>query len=167
MIHMILTPVIELAAIAVGYALFSIVLQRKIVNIDKMYEIRARMNEHQNALMALIKSNADKEAISQKQKDVMNVSTESMKQVYKPMIVILPLYALLYYLLLPKLFNMSATLNILSFTLSYHLFFVALTVIIGLIISQIFTFSDKRRLKDKYNFGLMQLSFKNKEVQPQ
>ncbi len=152
--------IIELIGVAFVYAMFSLLLQRKLGNVDKMYEIRARMNQHQKALMDLVKSNAAKEEISMKQKEVMDVSTESMKLQFKPMLVVFPAFMLLYYVLLPMHFNMAASLTILSYTLSYHWFFVGILFVAGILLSTVFSIYDRRRLKDKYNFGLMQPSFK-------
>ncbi len=155
--------VIELIGVAFVYAMFSLLLQRRLGNVDKMYEIRARMNQHQKALMDLVKNNAAKEEISRKQKEVMDVSTESMKLQFKPMLVVFPAFILLYYVLLPMHFNMAANLTILSYTLSYHWFFVGILFVVGILLSTVFSIYDRRRLKDKYKFGLMQPSFKEEQ----
>jgi uncharacterized membrane protein (DUF106 family) len=154
---------IQLFAVAILYGTFSILLQRKLVNVDKMYEIRARMNDGSKSLTDMIKANADKAAISEKQKEIMDISSESMKLQFKPMLIIFPIFLLLYYEILPLHFNMSATLSIASVTLSYHWFFVGALFIIGIILSTVFSMYDRKRLKGKYNFGIMQPSFKTEQ----
>jgi uncharacterized membrane protein (DUF106 family) len=151
---------IEITAIAAVYALFVILLQRKLINIDRMYELRAKMNDKTTGLTNLIKSNAPKEEISQKQKELMDISTQSMKQQLKPLVVVFPLFLMLYYVALPHVFNMTSTLTLASFTISYSEFFVILLFVIGLIFSTSFSIYDRKRLSHKYNFGLMQPTFK-------
>lgn len=155
---------IELVAVAAVYATFSLLLQRKLVNVDKMYEIRAKMNEGTKKLSELIKSNAAKEEIAKKQKEIMEISTQQMTAQFKPMIVIFPIFLLLYYVILPLHFNLSANTSLLSFTLSYHLLFIIALFVIGILLSIIFSVYDRKRLKDKYNFGLMQPSFKGEQA---
>jgi uncharacterized membrane protein (DUF106 family) len=157
------TIILEITLIAVVYALSVVLLQRKLTNIDRMYEIRARMNDKTKRLTNLVKNNASKEEISQEQKELMDISTESMKLQLKPLLVVFPMFLLLYYVLLPKFFNMSTTLSIDSFTLSYHTFFVILLFVIGLIFSTSFSIYDRKRLGHKYNFGLMQPTFKEQQ----
>ncbi|HUB92774.1 MAG TPA: EMC3/TMCO1 family protein [Candidatus Saccharimonadales bacterium] len=154
---------IQLLAVAVAYGAFSIVLQRKLINVDRMYEIRARMNQGTKHLTDMMKANADKAAISEKQKEIMDISSESMKLQFKPLIIIFPIFLLLYYVVLPLHFNMAATLTVASVTLSYHWFFVGALFIIGIILSTAFSIYDRKRLKEKYNFGLMQPSFKTEQ----
>lgn len=157
---------IELTAIAAVYALFVILLQRKLINIDKMYELRARMNDKTKSLTDLVKNNASKEDISQKQKELMDISMESMKSQFKPLIVVFPIFLMLYYVALPRFFNMTATMTLVSFTISYGEFFVILLFVMGIIYSTSFTLYDRKRLGHKYNFGLMQPTFKPGQEQP-
>jgi uncharacterized membrane protein (DUF106 family) len=156
-----------IAAVAVAYAVFSIVLQRKLTNVDRMYEIRARMNDGTKQLTDMVKNNASQEEISKKQKEVMEISTESMKLQMKPMIVIFPVFLLLNYFVLPHFFNFASKVSIASITLTYQIFFVVCLFIMGIIISSIFSLYDRKRLGHKYNFGLMQPSFKQPEAQPE
>ena len=55
------------------------------------------------------------------------------------------------------------SVSLLGFTLNYQLLFIAVTFVAGLILSSLFSLRDRKRLKDKYNFGLMQPSFKTEE----
>jgi uncharacterized membrane protein (DUF106 family) len=155
----------ELIGVAVAYSLLLVALQRILINVDRMYEIRAHMNKHQTHLMKMVKENASKEEIAAKQKILMEASTESMKMQFKPMIVTLPLYAVLYYLVLPHYFGGVPNLSILSFSLSYRWTFIVFSLILTMVLTQLISLYDRRRLKDKYNFGLMQPSFKEDSTQ--
>ncbi len=154
---------IELLGLAVVYSLLLVLFQRILINVDKMYELRAHMNKHQKHLMELSKNNASKEEIAEKQKMLMAASSESMRMQLKPMAVTLPLYALLYYFVLPTYFNAVPNLSLLGFSLSYRLAFIVFSIILTLVLQQLISLYDRRRLRDKYNFGLMQPSFKNEQ----
>ena len=156
--------ILELISAGLVYAVFSVIIQRKVSNIDKMYEIRARMNKHTKDLMAMTKAGASKDAISAKQKDLTTTSMESMKNQMKPMLIILPIFAVVYYFLIPVSFSkLGISVTLLGFNLNYQLLFLLITFISGAILSMLFSLRDRKRLKDKYNFGLMQPSFKNEE----
>ena len=150
----------EIILVAAAYSILLIALQRVIIDVDRMYELRAHMNTHQKHLMELTKRNATKEEIAEKQKSLMAVSSESMKMQMKPMIVTLPLYAVLYYLVLPRYFSNVPNFHIFSFTLNYGLAFIVFSLILTMVLQQLIAYYDRRRLKDKYNFGIMQSSFK-------
>ncbi len=156
--------ILELVSAGIIYAVFALFVQRKLSNIDKMYELRAKMNQHTKELMEMTKNNAPKEKIAEKQKDLTNTSMQSMKNQMKPMIIVLPIFALVYYLLIPMGFSKSGiSVLLLGFTLNYQLLFIVVTFISGLILSSLFSLRNRKRLKDKYNFGLMQPSFKTEE----
>lgn len=142
--------VIELACIALGYAVFSIFLQRKLSNIDRMYEVRDRMNAHTKELVEMGKRQESKEVIAAKQQELTKLATESMKSQMKPMFVLLPITIILYYVLLPMGFpNQNATVTIFSLQLSYKTFFIASIFIIGIVLSVSMQIYDKRRLRIK------------------
>ncbi|MEM0200998.1 MAG: EMC3/TMCO1 family protein [Candidatus Micrarchaeaceae archaeon] len=153
--------IVELVSAGLLYAAFALLVQRKLSNIDKMYELRAKMNQHTKELMELTKTNAPKEKISEKQKDLTNTSMQSMKNQMKPMLIVFPIFLVVYYLLIPMVFSKSGiSVILLGFTLNYQLLFIVVTFVTGLILSGLFSIRDRKRLKDKYNFGLMQPSFK-------
>ncbi|MGC8479682.1 MAG: EMC3/TMCO1 family protein [Candidatus Micrarchaeia archaeon] len=156
---------IELVTAGIFYAIFAIIVQRRLSNIDKMYELRAKMNKSTKELMELTKSNATKDKISTKQKELTDASMSSMKLQMKPMLIIFPIFAVVYYLLVPMGFSKSGILvNLLGFTLNYQLLFIVVTFVSGICLSIIFSLRDRKRLKDKYNFGLMQPSFKEDTI---
>jgi uncharacterized membrane protein (DUF106 family) len=151
---------IGLVFLGIGYALFSVFIQRRLSNVDKMYELRATMSDKTKKLMALAKSNAPKEQMAQHQKELTDISMQSMKNQMKPMIVILPVLAILEYAVLPGIFPSTFTFSLLGFSLTYQMFFIVVIFIVGLVLSISMSMYDRRRLKDKYNFGLLQPSHK-------
>ena len=87
-----------------AYAGFSILMQRKLAAVDKMYEIRAHMNHKTKELIAMSKNKEAPEKLSAKQRELTELSMQSMKNQMKPMIVILPVLAVIEYLILPNVF---------------------------------------------------------------
>jgi uncharacterized membrane protein (DUF106 family) len=151
---------VELVAAAFAYAAFSITLQRKLSNIDKMYEIRATMNTKTKDLMRMAKEKADKATIDAAQKELAQLSMDSMKNQMKPMLIVLPVFFLIYYVLLPMGFAPKLTLQILSFTLGYQQVFILAAFVSGLVLSTRLSMRDRKRLRSKYDFGLLQPSLK-------
>ena len=96
-------------AVGVGYALLSITIQRKLTNPKKMRELQHRSKQLTNELNALAKSNAPREHIEAKQKELMPILSETMRRQMKPMVVILPVFLAMYYLVLPSVFAASAS----------------------------------------------------------
>ncbi|MCL5427953.1 MAG: EMC3/TMCO1 family protein [Candidatus Marsarchaeota archaeon] len=153
---MVLQPTEVIIMIGVVYAVFSVYMQRRLSNVDKMYALRARMNKKSKELMAMAKANVPREQMMEHQKELTSVSMESMKNQMKPMIVILPVLLALEYAVLPGMFPQSTTFSVLGFTLGYQMFFIVVIFIVGIVLSVSLSIYDRRRLKDKYNFGLLQ-----------
>jgi uncharacterized membrane protein (DUF106 family) len=131
-----------IVAIALAYTLLSVGLQRKLSNPVRLQEIQLRMNAMSKELNTMIKSNAPKEEIAQKQKEIMPMMTESMKAQFKPMLIILPLFFVVYYALVPML-----PLGVKSASLQ-EAFFVAV-LIFGLITSMVLLVKDREKAKKK------------------
>ncbi len=164
---MILQASVLIVLIGVAYALFSVFIQRRLSNVDKMYELRARMNAKTKELMAMAKANAPREQMSAHQQELTKVSMESMKNQMKPMIVILPVLVAIEYVVLPGIFSASTSFNIFGFVLSYQTFFIVVIIAVGLSISLSMSMYDRKRLRHKYNFGLMQPSLKEPQEENQ
>lgn len=140
-----------LVAIAVLYAIGSIFLQRKLTNPKRMREIQRTIKEHSNKLSALVKSGATKEEIAARQSQIMPLLSESMKSQMKPMFVVLPLFIVLYYFLVPGIINtMGAAKSTVTFivpNLSYQYFFFLVEVIIGMAASVTVMVYDRKTAK--------------------
>ena len=128
---------IEIMAIAVVYSAFSALLQRKYLYNERMRGIRKNMGEKQKQLMALAKSDPNSPELSKRQKELMDIMGATMKDQMKPMIIALPLFFALYYVVLPMVSagNTSYIFNVLSFSLSYQTFFIVAIFALGLAFS--------------------------------
>ncbi|MGC8669674.1 MAG: EMC3/TMCO1 family protein [Candidatus Micrarchaeia archaeon] len=137
-----LSSEVVIVVVALLYTLLSVGIQRKLSNPVHLQEIQLKMNSLSKELNTLIKSNAPKEQIAQKQKEVMPLMGESMKAQIKPMIIILPLFIVVYYTLIPML-----PLGFKSVSIQES-FFVAV-LIFGLITSMVFLIRDREKAKNR------------------
>ncbi|OJI07026.1 membrane protein insertase, YidC/Oxa1 family [Candidatus Micrarchaeum sp.] len=142
--------VIIIIAIGIAYVAFSTFAQRKVGNPKKMRELQQRMNALSKELNQLVKSNAPKEEIAKKQSELMPLMSENMKTSIKPMLVILPVFFLLYYLVLPTTFHSIANEYVLflgSMKLNYLGVFFACVFILGIATSIIIMIYDRKKTK--------------------
>ncbi len=138
-------------AIAVGFAALSLFLQRKLSNPKKIREIQRKVNEHTKRLNEMVKSGATREQIQAKQSEIMPHMSEMMKHQIKPVIVIFPLFLLLYWVALPYLLNAfgaaTATINFIFPKVSYTSFFIIIEFIIGIAVSIAVMAYDRKKGK--------------------
>ena len=133
--------------VAVAYVLVSVFLQRRLVNMKRVYEVQDLIKKKTNELTELGKGGADQAAMAAKQKEITGLLSESMKSQLKPMFVVLPLFLVLYYLVFPNFFSAAATVSLFSMTLSYKTYFVAISFVVGLVISTSMMVLDKAKMK--------------------
>ena len=140
------SPIDELIVIvtALAYTLASVAIQRKLSNPVRLQEIQIQINKISKELNEMIKNNAPKEAITEKQKEIMPLMGESMKAQFKPMVIILPLFFIVYYALVPLI-----PIGVKSISLQES-FFVAV-LIIGFITSIALMIKDRAKAKKKMN----------------
>lgn len=140
-------------AIAIVYTIFSVVLQRKLVKMERVYEIQEVMKQKTKELTDLSKNKADMNELKAKQAEIMKLTSESMKNQIKPMIVIFPIFIVVYYLLLPMLIPVlgitaSDTIaSIFSIKLNYRSLFILVLFISGFITSFGLMAVDKAKRK--------------------
>jgi uncharacterized membrane protein (DUF106 family) len=141
--------VILLIAIGLLYIAFSTLAQRKIGNPKKMRQLQQRMNALSKELNALVKQNAPKEEIAKKQSELMPLMSENMKTSIKPMLAIMPVFFLLYYLVLPTAFHSIANeyITFLSMKLNYLGVFFACVFVVGIATSIIIMIYDRKKTK--------------------
>ena len=94
---------IVIIIVGVAYTLLSVFLQRKLTNPKRMREVQARLKQITTELNTLMKNNGSKEEISERNKEIVPLMKESMQTQMKPMLVILPLFIVIYYVLLPAI----------------------------------------------------------------
>jgi uncharacterized membrane protein (DUF106 family) len=89
--------------LAVIYAMVSVVIQRKLSNAKRLREIQAHIAKVTKEMNAMMKAKASDAEIAAKQKEMMPLLGESMKSSLKPMFVILPMFLIVYYVLVPMI----------------------------------------------------------------
>jgi uncharacterized membrane protein (DUF106 family) len=92
-----------IVALGLVYALFAVAIQRALSNPKRLREIQAQISKATKEINQMVKSKVPEAQIMAKQKEIMPLLGESMKSSMKPMFVILPLFLIVYYVLVPKL----------------------------------------------------------------
>lgn len=136
--------------VAIAYALLAVFLQRKLSNMDKMYELQDQIKAKSNELMELTKKNTSKDILDAKQKEVMGMVSQSMRFQLKPMLVVFPMFLIVYYLALPAVFApivAGTVFNIFGISFGYQGLFILVAFIIGFGASMLLMSLDKKRLK--------------------
>ncbi len=124
--------VLELVLIAIVYVSFSVIAQRKIANYKRIKEIKKDMDIKMKELRSL-GSSITKEALDVKQKEITALASESMRHQLKPTLIVLPIFFLLFYVALPALVPASTKISVLSLSLPYTTFFIAVSFILGIL----------------------------------
>ncbi len=128
-------------AIAIAYAIINVTVQRKISNAKRMRSINAQMTKLSKELNEMIKNKAGQSEIEAKQKEMMPMLKESMMSSFKPMFVILPMFALVYYVLIPALpFSAGHVKGV------QELFFITV-FIVGFVLAMVLLVRDRRIAK--------------------
>lgn len=140
---------------AIAYTLLTIVLQRKLVKMERVYEIQEIMKQKTKELTDLSKNGTATDEFKAKQAELMKLTTESMKNQIKPMVVIFPIFIIVYYLLLPMLLPplgitaKSSLASAFSINFNYRSLFILTLFVSGLIGSFSLMAVDKARRKKK------------------
>lgn len=133
---------IIIAVIAVVYALISVILQRKLSNAKRLREIQAQISKTTKEMNQMVKNKAPEAEINAKQKEMMPLLSESMKSSFKPMVVLLPLFLITYYILIPRLPFPAPTT-----TASIQHFFFICVFVAGIVSAVTMMIYDKRMTK--------------------
>lgn len=138
----------EIIAIGAIYALFAVYLQRRLSNMDTMYATQDAIKAKSDELVAMTKQGAAKEQLDLKQKEVMAMVSQSMKSQLKPMLVVFPLFIIVYYYAIPFAFaSAAASLTFTMFNFDYKTLFIVVTFVVGFFTSMTLMSLDKKRLK--------------------
>ena len=138
---------IEVTLIAVAYVCTSVLLQRKLTNPLRTYEIQNTIKKKTQELTELTKRNADQKELSAKQGEITSLLSESMRSQMKPMFVVLPIFLVLYYLIFPAIFPSTADISVFSMIVGYKTYFIAVAFVLGLVLSMSLMARDKARMK--------------------
>jgi len=133
--------------IAVLYTLFSFVIQRKMANMKKVYEMQEIIKQKSKELSDMVKNGAKNEELMLKQREVMSLASKSMINQMKPMIIILPLFLVVYYWLLPLIFPTHPAIIIDGVKIAYNNFFIIVVFVFGLILSFSVMLIDRSKRK--------------------
>ena len=136
------STIIALAIVASVYVAFSVFVQRRLSNYKRIKEIKKEMDAKMKELKGLGAS-ASREALALKQKEIMTLSSESMKHQIKPTLIILPIFFVLFYVALPMMFPMKSTVTVLGFTVSCGTFFVAVAFVLGILSTIVISIYEK------------------------
>lgn len=135
------SAMIAIVLIAIAYAIVNITVQRKISNAKRMRQINAQMTKLSKELNDMIKNKANQAEIEAKQKEMMPMLKESMMSSFKPMFVILPMFALVYYVLIPMLpFSVGHVKGV------QELFFITV-FIVGFVLAMVLLVRDRKIAK--------------------
>jgi uncharacterized membrane protein (DUF106 family) len=139
---------IEITVIAVVYVLFSVFVQRKLIDMRRMREVQETIKAKSKELNDMVKQKASQEIMMAKQKEITSLLGQSMRSQLKPMFVVLPIFFVMYYLIFPAVFatNPNVTVPILSMTVNYKTYFIALAFVLGLIMTAVLMLRDRMRL---------------------
>ncbi|MEM0074297.1 MAG: DUF2208 family protein [Candidatus Micrarchaeaceae archaeon] len=129
---------------AAAYVVFSIFLQRKLGNPKRLREIQNTIKAKSKELTELSKNHADPATLAAKQKELTPLLSETMKIQFKPLLVVLPIFIIIYYAILPMLVAPGTTVSLFSFTLSYQLYFIVFSFIFGIVASVAVSLYDKK-----------------------
>lgn len=133
---------IILIVIAVAYALFAVFIQRKLSNAKRLREIQAQISKTTKEMNQMMKDKVPEAQIMAKQKEMMPLLGESMRSSMKPMFVILPLFLIVYYVLIPKIpFGAPSTPK------SIQAFFFIVVFVVGIITAIAMMIYDKQQTK--------------------
>lgn len=147
---------IEVTVVAVAYVVLSVILQRKLANPRRTYEVQDIIKKKTNELTELSKNKADQAVLAAKQKEITGLLSESMKSSMKPMFVVLPIFLVLYYLVFPNVFSPTLTVQLFSWNLGYKTYFVVIAFVLGFVISTSLMVYDKAKMKKAARIALQE-----------
>ncbi len=133
---------IIIIVIAVAYAMLAVIIQRKLSNAKRLREIQAEISKVTKEMNKMMKDKVPEAQIVAKQKEMMPLLGESMKSSMKPMFVILPMFLIVYYVLVPMIpFGAPATPK------SIQQFFFIVVFISGIVSAIVLMIYDKQQTK--------------------
>jgi len=134
--------VLELMLIAVAYVSFTLFAQRKFSNYKRIKEIKVEMDAKMKEFKQMGKD-VSQELLLLKQKEITALASEQMRHQLRSTLIVLPVSALLFYVLLPMAFPTAPNITLFTFTLSYRTFFIVVSFILGLISAGIVAMYEK------------------------
>lgn len=139
---------IEVTIVAVAYVIFSVLMQRKLTNVKRTYEVQEIIQAKSKELNELAKNKASQDVLAAKQKEITSLLGESMRSQFKPMFVILPIFFILFYWAFPVAYpsNPSVTVPMLGMSFNYKTYFIIVAFVLGFLFSMVLMLNDKLKL---------------------
>ncbi len=135
---------IIIIVMAIAYTIISIAVQRLLTNPKRMRQIQAKVQLLQKEMNEMMKNKAPNEQLMQKQKEFMPLMGEQMKSSMKPMLVILPLLMLTYYVIIPNMPMISS-----SYIASSKTLFFIVVFAVGMVAAIVIMVYDRKKMKEK------------------
>lgn len=138
---------LSIILIGIAYAVFAIVLQRKINDPKKMRALQKQINDLTKEINEMAKR---KEDVTEKQKLIMPLMGDTMKLQMRTIFVVLPLFFLVYYGAIPFLYHpFFGTEYTIIYPMSYQTLFFATVFVLGFVLSFAILEYDKRKAKEE------------------
>jgi len=137
---------IQIILIAIGYSIFSILIQRIMLNQSRLQSAQIKTKQLSKEMDDLIVAGASNEKIDDKRKEVMKIFREMTKMQMKPIIIVFIVFGLLYYLGLPFLFG-TPTQTFTSYKINYQTLFIFTALIASISISVPLLILNRRKSK--------------------
>ncbi len=145
---LVMPPNVAIAAIMIGiaYALFILKVQRRLTNPQKTRDIQSKIQSLTKEMNEMAKRRED---VTAKQAELMPLFKESMQLQMKSMFVILPIFFIIYYGLIPIAFGAftNSYLTVYAIPFSYGTLFIGSAVIAALIMNVAIMMRDKAKAK--------------------
>ena len=144
---------LDVIAIAVVYSSVTFVIQRKVSNIKRVNEITKAMKAMQKEFTAMAKAKAPDADMKKKQDEMMKLMNESMKYQMKALVVVIPLFLAVYYVLLPYLMGVvgvtTQTTDVITspLALAYPTLFIGIAFLTGILLLIAVSVRDRMRSK--------------------
>ena len=142
-LQLVQTNVAIVIAMALVYTVIIILVQRKITDPKVIMEAQKEIKRLTDELGALTKNNAPQQEIMAKQAELMPHLNGQIKNQFKSLFVVIPLYLVVYYYLLP-----SIPLGFPTIKAEQSLFFWT-SALIGIIYAIAFSIYQKRKMKQE------------------
>lgn len=135
---------IVILSITLVYVTATLFIQRKLSNMKRVREIQLKITTLNTELKDMVKRNAASEELNAKYRDIMPLMNEQMRAQFKPIFITIPLFLLVYYVLIPALpfYSIDPT--------SIKTLFFWSTVGMGGIAAIVILFYDKKKAREEH-----------------
>ncbi|HIE33557.1 MAG TPA: DUF106 domain-containing protein [Candidatus Altiarchaeales archaeon] len=129
-------PGVVIAAISIGLMIMSSMVRRATIDRVKMEEIRDRMKELQKTMKSASKSGNTKK-LQTAQQEMMKLTMENMKQSFRPMVITIIPFIVIFGWLKNHYDNAGTVATVLGFDFSWFWWYLVCAMITSLIINKV------------------------------